>query len=89
MPRQSAVQKLVLAADVASALQILQELTQAYTERGVGVHYAHLKSAQMKMFALAGITDLVPATHFHKDLRDAMREIESMGYGTSMVNQFA
>lgn len=42
-----------------SALQILHELTQAYTEREVGLHFAHLRPAHMKLFQLVGIAPLV------------------------------
>jgi hypothetical protein len=27
-------------------------------------------------------------SHFHRDLRDAMREIESLGYGNSVVSRY-
>ncbi|RXK40370.1 endoplasmic reticulum protein [Tremella mesenterica] len=73
----------------ASATQILLELTSAYVERGVGVHFAHLRTSQMHKFEVAGITDLLGPTHFHRDLRSAMLEIESLGYGTSLVSRFA
>jgi MFS superfamily sulfate permease-like transporter len=40
-----------------SAVSILQELTKAYTESGVGVHFAHLRPAHMSLFELVGITE--------------------------------
>ena len=89
---------------------ILYELVTAYTERAVGVHFAHLKPRHVDHFRIAGITDIVsiaadaaassrcsvfyvvdylllmrqcgPA-NFHRDLREAMKEIESRGIGTS------
>jgi len=42
-----------------SAVSILQELTKAYTESGVGVHFAHLRPAHMSLFELVGITEQV------------------------------
>lgn len=45
------------------AVQILQELTVAYKESGVGVHFAHLRPAHLALFELVGITDLV--SHLH------------------------
>ena len=44
-----------------SAIQIIDELSKAYTERGVGLHFAHLRPAQVRLFQLVGITDLVRA----------------------------
>ena len=41
------------------AIQIIDELTKAYVERGVGLHFAHLRTAQMKLFELVGIAELV------------------------------
>jgi len=41
------------------AVSILQELTQAYTESGVGVHFAHLRPAHMSLFELVGIAEQV------------------------------
>lgn len=32
---------------------------KAYHERGVGVHFAHLRPGQVKAFGIAGITDIV------------------------------
>lgn len=43
----------------ASAVQILYDLTKAYSERGVGLHFAHLRESQMERFKLVGISDLV------------------------------
>ncbi|KIR25137.1 endoplasmic reticulum protein [Cryptococcus deuterogattii LA55] len=88
-PRRESAKALILhMGDVehidASATQILYELTKAYHERGVGVHFAHLRPGQMKAFGIAGITDIVGPSHFHQDLSSAMREVESMGYGTSI-----
>ncbi|KAE8539601.1 hypothetical protein D1P53_003535 [Cryptococcus gattii VGV] len=88
-PRRESAKALILhMGDVehidASATQILYELTKAYHERGVGVHFAHLRPGQVKAFGIAGITDIVGASHFHQDLSSAMREVESMGYGTSI-----
>lgn len=42
-----------------SAIHILYELTKAYSERGVGLHFAHLRASQSKLFQLVGIADLV------------------------------
>ncbi|TYJ55804.1 hypothetical protein B9479_003456 [Cryptococcus floricola] len=72
----------------ASAMQILYELTKAYDERGVGVHFAHLGPEQMKSFEIAGITGILGPAHFHRDLSAAMREVETMGYGTSIFARF-
>lgn len=88
-PRRESAKALILhMGDVeqidASATQILYELTKAYHERGVGVHFAHLRPGQVKAFGIAGITDIVGPSHFHQDLSNAMREVESMGYGTSI-----
>ena len=44
---------------ISSAVSILQELTKAYTESGVGVHFAHLRPAHMSLFELVGITEQV------------------------------
>ena len=44
---------------MSSAVSILQELTKAYTESGVGVHFAHLRPAHMSLFELVGITEQV------------------------------
>ena len=41
------------------AVSILQELTNAYTESGVGVHFAHLRPAHMSLFELVGIAEQV------------------------------
>lgn len=41
------------------AVSILQELTKAYTESGVGVHFAHLRPAHMSLFELVGIAEQV------------------------------
>ncbi|OWT39498.1 endoplasmic reticulum protein [Cryptococcus neoformans Bt1] len=88
-PRRESAKALILhMGDVeqidASATQILYELMKAYHERGVGVHFAHLRPGQVKAFGIAGITDIVGPSHFHQDLSNAMREVESMGYGTSI-----
>ncbi|RSH94758.1 hypothetical protein EHS25_004564 [Saitozyma podzolica] len=72
----------------ASAIQILAELTRSYVERGVGLHFAHLRPTHSDVFRLVGITDLLGPSHFHRDLRDAMREIESLGYGNSVVSRY-
>lgn len=45
------------------ALQILHELTQAYSERGVGLHFAHLRPSHMKIFELVGISQIVCLSH--------------------------
>ncbi|GFZ42489.1 hypothetical protein JCM24511_00204 [Saitozyma sp. JCM 24511] len=70
------------------AIQILAELTRSYVERGVGLHFAHLRPTHSDVFRLVGITDLLGPNHFHRDLRDAMREIESLGYGNSVVSRY-
>jgi hypothetical protein len=41
------------------AIQILAELTRSYVERGVGLHFAHLRPTHSDVFRLVGITDLV------------------------------
>ncbi|KAK8861653.1 hypothetical protein IAR55_002476 [Kwoniella newhampshirensis] len=92
-PRRESAKALILhMGDVeeidASATQILYELTKSYDERGVGVHFAHLRPSQIKLFQIVGITDLLGPTHFHRDLRDAMREVESLGYGTSIFSRW-
>ncbi|KAK4689920.1 hypothetical protein P7C73_g207, partial [Tremellales sp. Uapishka_1] len=92
-PKRESAKAIVLhMADVeeidASAVQILYELTKAYEERGVGLHFAHLRPAQLDMFGLVGINSLLGPSHFHPDLRSAMAEIESLGYGNSTVSQF-
>lgn len=46
-------------ADPCRAVQILKELTKAYTESGVGVHFAHLRPAHMSLFELVGIVEQV------------------------------
>ncbi|WVQ93512.1 hypothetical protein IAU59_000586 [Kwoniella sp. CBS 9459] len=73
----------------ASAIQILFELTRAYHERGVGVHFASIRLNHIDRFRIVGLTDLLGPTHFHADLREAMREVESMGYGTSVFSRFS
>ncbi|WVN84882.1 uncharacterized protein L203_100018 [Cryptococcus depauperatus CBS 7841] len=92
-PRRESAKALVLyMGDVeeidASAMQILFELAKAYDERGTAVHFAHLKPGQLKKFELAGITDLLGPSHFHKGLTETMREIESMGYGTRVFSRW-
>ncbi|KAI9632716.1 sulfate transporter family-domain-containing protein [Dioszegia hungarica] len=72
----------------ASALQILYELTKSYSERGVGLHFVHLHPAHLTMFQFVGITDIYGPHHFHRDLREAMKEIENLGYGNSVVSRF-
>ena len=88
-----------------SAVHILHEITIAYNERGVGVHFVHLHPNQVEMFQICGITDLVSLpldplvpsslglhqigpTHFHRDLSEAMKEIESLGYGPSITPRY-
>ncbi|ORY29822.1 sulfate transporter family-domain-containing protein [Naematelia encephala] len=73
----------------ASAIQILYELTKSYTERGVGVHFAHLRPTTLDKFRIVGITELIGPNHFHRDLREAMREIEVLGYGTSIISRYS
>ncbi|WWD16428.1 hypothetical protein CI109_100854 [Kwoniella shandongensis] len=92
-PRRESAKALILhMGDVeqidASATQILYELTKSYNERGVGVHFAHLRPGHIKSFQIVGITQLLGPTRFHHDLRDAMREIEAMGYGTSIFSRY-
>ncbi|WVW80234.1 hypothetical protein I302_102212 [Kwoniella bestiolae CBS 10118] len=73
----------------ASAIQILYELSRAYHERGVGVHFASIKPGQIERFKIVGLTELLGPTHFHKHLQEAMKEVESMGYGTSIFSRFS
>ncbi|WVQ78791.1 hypothetical protein IAT38_000882 [Cryptococcus sp. DSM 104549] len=92
-PRRESAKALILhMGDVeeidASATQILQELTQSYAERGVGVHFAHLRPSQIQQFEIVGITEILGPTHFHRDLSSAMREVESLGYGTSIFSRW-
>lgn len=69
----------------ASALQILSELVTAYHERGVGFYFAHLHPQHLAQFHLVGITDLLGPHHFQPDLRSAMQEVESLGFGGSLT----
>jgi hypothetical protein len=46
-------------ADKCRALQILYELTKSYSERGVGLHFVHLRPAHVTMFQFVGITNIV------------------------------
>ena len=41
------------------AIQILYELTMTYRERGVGLHFVHLRASQVKLFQLVGISEMV------------------------------
>ncbi|KAL7424649.1 hypothetical protein Q5752_000333 [Cryptotrichosporon argae] len=68
----------------ASATQILYELVKAYTERGVGIYFAHLHAAHRRLFEIVGITDDLGDAHFPRDLRSAMQEVERLGYGTTV-----
>lgn len=90
-PRRSAAKAVILhMGDVddidASALQILYELVTAYHERGVGIYFVHLKPQHLAQFHLVGITDLLGPHHFHHDLRSAMLEVESLGFGNRMTS---
>ena len=58
-----------------SAVQILHEFTQAYTERGVGIHFAHLKPSHTDKFKIVGITDLV--SHFATLSATVRAEVEA------------
>ena len=44
-----------------SAVHILYELTKSYSERGVGVHFAHLRPKHVDIFRIVGITEIVSA----------------------------
>ncbi|WVR03746.1 hypothetical protein IAU60_000741 [Kwoniella sp. DSM 27419] len=88
-PRRESAKALILhvgeVQDIdASAIQILYELTKAYQGRGVGVHFVSIRSSQIDRFRIVGMTELLGPNHFHGELRDAIREVESMGYGTSL-----
>ncbi|WWC88093.1 uncharacterized protein L201_002997 [Kwoniella dendrophila CBS 6074] len=73
----------------ASGIQILYELSRAYHERGVAVHFASIKSGQIDKFKIVGLTELLGPSHFHANLQEAMKEVESMGYGTSVFSRFS
>jgi high affinity sulfate transporter 1 len=65
----------------ASALQILSELVNSYQERGVGIYFAHLHPQQLEKFHVIGIPQMLGPSRFHPDVRSAMLEVESLGFG--------
>ncbi|BEI93842.1 uncharacterized protein CcaverHIS019_0603010 [Cutaneotrichosporon cavernicola] len=65
----------------ASALQILAELVHSYQERGVGIYFAHLHPQQLEQFRIVDIPQTLGPSRFHPDVRSAMLEVESLGFG--------
>lgn len=55
---------------------------RSYEARGVGIYFAHLRPAQLKMFRIVGIPELLGPQRFHPDLSSAMQEVESLGFGS-------
>ncbi|EJT52932.1 endoplasmic reticulum protein [Trichosporon asahii var. asahii CBS 2479] len=70
----------------ASALQILNELVRAYEQRGVGIYFAHLRPAQLDLFHIVGIPELLGPHRFHANLSSAMHEVESLGFEVLLVD---
>jgi hypothetical protein len=71
-------------ADPCRAVQILKELTKAYTESGVGVHFAHLRPAHMSLFELVGIVEQVS----HACLPRLRHYTDETGRADSLPPQF-
>ncbi|GMK59887.1 hypothetical protein CspeluHIS016_0901040 [Cutaneotrichosporon spelunceum] len=65
----------------ASALQILSELVNSYQERGVGIYFAHLQPQQLEQFRIVNIPQTLGPSRFHPDVRSAMLEVETLGFG--------
>jgi MFS superfamily sulfate permease-like transporter len=60
----------------ASAAQIFFELLEEYKSRGVGLFITHLRPGVQKIFAKAGILDLLGADAFRETVADAMAIVE-------------
>ncbi|KAF9477886.1 sulfate anion transporter [Pholiota conissans] len=60
----------------ASAAQIFYELSEEYKSRGVGIFITHLRPKAQKMFAKAGIYDLLGYDAFRENVADAMAIVE-------------
>lgn len=55
---------------------------RSYEARGVGIYFAHLRPAQLEMFRIVGIPELLGPQRFHSNLSSAMHEVESLGFGS-------
>lgn len=55
---------------------------RAYEQRGVGIYFAHLRPAQLDLFRIVGIPELLGPHRFHPNLSSAMNEVESLGFGS-------
>jgi high affinity sulfate transporter 1 len=59
----------------ASAVKIFHELLETYQARGVGLFVTHLRAGPRKMFAKAGIEELLGVNAFYENVGDAMAQV--------------
>ncbi|KAL1925648.1 uncharacterized protein VTP21DRAFT_531 [Calcarisporiella thermophila] len=60
----------------ASAIQILNEIVEAYHTRGVEVFFVKLRENSRELFARSGLIDMIGEDHICRRISDAMKEIK-------------